>query len=112
MVELTGSDKGLIERYCQRLRGEFPDQVGQILLFGSYARGEAGPQSDIDLLIVLKSQDRRLKKQVLDLAWEVMSDCGFKTFLSPIVFSKKDYDQYQRWNSSFLTNVSQDAVPL
>ena len=112
MVELTGSEKGLIEKYCQRLRGEFPGQVEQILLFGSHARGAAEPQSDIDLLIVLKSQERQLKRQVLDLAWEVMSDYGFKAFLSPIVFFKKDYDWYQRWNSSFLTNVSQDAIFL
>ena len=112
MVELVGPEKGLVDGYCCRLRQQFGNKVEEILLFGSHARGEANPQSDIDLLIVLKSQERHVKKEVIDLAWEVMFDYGFKAFLSPIVFFKKDYDRYRRCNSSFLENVSQDALSL
>ena len=35
----------------------------KIILFGSYARGDAGPDSDADLLIVMNSgKNRRLRK--------------------------------------------------
>lgn len=112
MVQLRGMERTLIDQYCENLRRHFPHEVSKIILFGSRARGEGTPHSDIDLLIVLNTEDYRLKRQVLDLSWEVMSDHHFKVFLSPIVFLKKDYEQYQRWNSSFLQNVSQDAIPL
>ena len=36
----------------------------KIILFGSYARGTAGPDSDIDLLIVLRAEGSKRKKAV------------------------------------------------
>ncbi len=37
-----------------------PFDAQRIILFGSYARGEAGPDSDVDLLVVLRqAHDKR-----------------------------------------------------
>ena len=112
MVQLAGAEKEIIDRYRRALKYRFPEAVSEIVLFGSRARGEGHPDSDLDLLIVLKTRDPRLKREVLDLAWETMFSHNFKVFISPIVFFKKDYDRYQSWNSSFLKNVSRYAVRL
>lgn len=42
---LTKLRRGLENLYCERLEG--------VYLFGSYARNEATPESDVDILIVL-----------------------------------------------------------
>ena len=42
----------LIEEYCSRIKNHFCDRLISICLFGSVARGEAKPGSDIDILIV------------------------------------------------------------
>ena len=42
----------LASRYCEQLRAALPDRLVAVVLFGSVARGQAGPASDIDLLIV------------------------------------------------------------
>lgn len=34
-------------------------QPEKVILFGSYARGDAGPDSDVDLLVVKDAVDRR-----------------------------------------------------
>lgn len=39
-------------RYAELLRGALGGNLVSVVLFGSVARGEAGPDSDIDLLIV------------------------------------------------------------
>jgi predicted nucleotidyltransferase len=37
----------------------------QVILFGSYARGDAGPDSDVDLLVVMPvAKDRRRETQL------------------------------------------------
>ena len=41
-----------IEAYCQVLAREFHPQ--RIILFGSYATGSATPDSDVDLLVVMR----------------------------------------------------------
>jgi predicted nucleotidyltransferase len=38
---------------AEELRGLYGDRLRQVLLFGSWARGDAHPESDIDLLVVL-----------------------------------------------------------
>ncbi|MBA2243500.1 MAG: nucleotidyltransferase domain-containing protein, partial [Gemmatimonadetes bacterium] len=43
--------KGLEELYGERLRG--------LYLFGSYARGEADAESDVDVLVVLDEIEQR-----------------------------------------------------
>lgn len=41
----------LIDKMVRRLARRFKPE--QIILFGSYARGSAGPDSDVDLLVVM-----------------------------------------------------------
>lgn len=44
----------MLRRYVQALRDAVPD-VERIVLFGSYARGQARPYSDVDLTVVAAS---------------------------------------------------------
>ncbi|MEK7384416.1 MAG: nucleotidyltransferase domain-containing protein [Elusimicrobiota bacterium] len=46
------------------VRGFSPEQV---ILFGSYARGEAGPDSDVDLLVVLPRIEGSRRKKCVDI---------------------------------------------
>ncbi len=46
----------------RRIVAEFdPDKI---ILFGSYARGEAGPDSDVDLLVVMPVRGSKRAKQL------------------------------------------------
>lgn len=46
------SAKETIERMTKRIVGRFDPE--RIILFGSHARGAAGPDSDVDLLVVMR----------------------------------------------------------
>lgn len=50
MVDATIAEK--LNRFVEAARRRFP--VKQMVLFGSYARGTAGTDSDIDVAVVLK----------------------------------------------------------
>ncbi len=49
-----------INRMVKRIVKKFHPE--QIILFGSHARGEAGPESDVDLLVVMDFKGSKLKK--------------------------------------------------
>jgi len=52
----------MIDRMVRRIvRGFDPAQV---ILFGSHARGDAGPDSDVDLLVIMKVNGSKRAKQV------------------------------------------------
>jgi predicted nucleotidyltransferase len=47
----------LLQRVKSALRDAFGERLKGIILYGSEARGEADPDSDIDLLVLLESQE-------------------------------------------------------
>src|SRR5438552_8340982 len=54
--------QALIRRIVKRIVQEFDPE--QVILFGSQARGDAGPDSDVDLLVVMDVKGSRLDKRV------------------------------------------------
>lgn len=62
MIRARDSIKDQIQRMVRRIAVEFdPDQI---ILFGSHARGEAGPDSDVDLLVVMPVEGSKRAKQL------------------------------------------------
>lgn len=112
MVQLQVEEKKVVSEYIDLVRKGFRDKVRDVILFGSKARGDSHRESDIDILIVIDTDDRQIKRKISDLCWDVMFNNDFKVFISPIIFLKKDYEQYQRWNSSFLYNVKREGIKL
>jgi predicted nucleotidyltransferase len=65
------------------------DKLKAIILFGSYARGEANKQSDIDLLIVMdSSQPKKYLKEVINR----LSSIDREGKISPRLTNFNDYD--------------------
>ena len=51
-----------IDRMVKRIVKKFRPQ--QVILFGSQARGDAGPDSDVDLLVVMDFEGRAFDKEL------------------------------------------------
>ena len=56
------SAQAQIDRIVKRIVNRFDPE--RIILFGSQARGDAGPDSDVDLLVVMDFQGSKLDKIV------------------------------------------------
>ena len=55
---MSGGYQELADRIVERLDPE------RIILFGSHARGDAGPDSDVDLLVVMPVSDSKRQMQL------------------------------------------------
>ena len=86
-------DDALLERVTAALvEAADPEQV---ILFGSHARGEAGPESDIDLIVVEAEpfgpeRDVRLEEARLRRALP-----GFDVSVDILVFSRDDVNYWR-----------------
>ena len=74
---MPGNIKKILSALKKGLAEIYGDQLKAVILFGSYARGDARPpNSDIDVMIVLKGefdyweQDKRLSELVANLSLE------------------------------------------
>lgn len=62
---LTDRERQTLARFLDRLETHAGDRVQHVIFFGSKARGDAEPYSDLDLMIVAEIEpvDRFLKEQ-------------------------------------------------
>jgi len=62
MRKRNGTSQAEIKQIVRRIVGKFHPE--KIILFGSYARGDAGPDSDLDLLIVMPVDGSKRRRRV------------------------------------------------
>ena len=79
---ILGSFKSLLEKKIA---------VHEVILFGSRARGDADPQSDVDLIVIVNDEIGDSERDYIsDCAWEI----GFahRLVLVPIVFTREEWE--------------------
>jgi predicted nucleotidyltransferase len=54
-LEMTGDIEGFLQRVCDWARGQ--SHIASVILVGSYARGQASPSSDVDLVLRVEDPD-------------------------------------------------------
>jgi predicted nucleotidyltransferase len=88
---------------------EGAESVESAVVFGSSARGEAGPGSDLDLLVVVRGQDARegVRMALAELAPRLFTDFGVR--LSPVVLTLEQFRQQGEENDPFIGAVQRDA---
>lgn len=67
MLTLIPEEQVWLNAYRKALGEQFPGLVEEVLIFGSKARGDAGPDSDLDVLVILREGDRNRKRAVRHL---------------------------------------------
>jgi uncharacterized protein len=79
---LKASDLKIVRQFRQRLLDVTPIQ--RLVVYGSRARGDAEPESDLDLFIELPEVTLELRARIYDLAWEVGFENGvvISTFIT------------------------------
>ena len=59
-----------------RMRLEAQSKIQRMVLFGSRARGDAVPDSDLDLFIEVSELNEKIREQIQLAAWEVSLENG------------------------------------
>ena len=104
--------KKIVSEFRTLLRSRFAEDIVRLSLFGSYARGEERPDSDMDVLVIVKRFSLRLENDILDAAYEIMWANGFEPLLSVHVMDEAYFARLDGWESSFVNNVRHDGVTL
>ncbi len=93
MLEMSGGRKCLSQETLDEIVRRVVEvaQPEQIVLFGSAARGEMGPHSDVDLLVV-----KRGEFHSRDLAWTIRKGLrGIDEAFDIIVVTPEDVERYR-----------------
>ncbi len=107
---LSEQEEKALKRFKELLLKQLGDEIVGIRLFGSKARGDSRPDSDIDLLVVTHRDDWHIKDAIGKIATAILLDEN--VYLSVKVFGKPSYDRFLSLKSPFLKNISREGVSL
>jgi predicted nucleotidyltransferase len=103
------SIKPILNEIKQELRELYGDRLVKLILFGSHARGEANPDSDIDLLAVLKSPVSQFQEIFNMSELRVKMVLEHDELVSIIPMSEEDFHTR---NVAFLRNIRKEGIEL
>jgi predicted nucleotidyltransferase len=92
-----------------RFEATYRERLVRLVLFGSQARGDAEPGSDIDVLVVLQgivSPCEEIARTINDVA---DISLAYNEVVSCVFVSE---EQFERERSPLLLNVRREGVPL
>ncbi|HEX2021943.1 MAG TPA: nucleotidyltransferase domain-containing protein [Candidatus Thermoplasmatota archaeon] len=97
-----------MEDFLARLPAESRRRVTKVVVFGSVARGEAGPESDVDLLVVWDGRVEEAYRHLIPIATDVLIERGVDLSIHP--FTVEEYERIARVRTGFFENVDREGV--
>ncbi len=83
----------------------------RMVLFGSRARGDADPDSDMDVLVVLEGNASWKEQHIIsECAWEACFGKGI--ILAPFAVSRREWEEGPERSSLLAIAVRRDGVEL
>jgi Arc/MetJ-type ribon-helix-helix transcriptional regulator len=103
---LADRDRRIAREFRQRLAEITP--IRDLVVFGSRARGDAAPDSDMDVFIELEEATPELRERISEIAWEV----GFERdrVITTIVATRDDLEHGALGASPLVLNIEREGV--
>ncbi len=98
----------VIKEFRSEIKKLYGGKLKEIILYGSWARGEARDDSDIDLVVVLKGDITPGKE--IDMMIDIITDLNMKYDVLISVYPVSE-SQYHTVKSPLLMNVRREGIP-
>ena len=104
----AGPTQPLLDKVRSCLLSALDPQPERIVAFGSRVRGDARPQSDLDLIVVLRTNASPAERAVV---------CGrplrgLGVALDVIVYTPEEYARYRTYPSSIVRTAEREGIVL
>ncbi len=100
--------KEILNEFRTEVKKLYGNKLKNIILYGSWARGDATEESDIDLIVILEGKVVPGKEidRMIDIITKV--NLKYATLISVYPVSEEDYSKV---NSPLLINVRREGIP-
>jgi predicted nucleotidyltransferase len=98
-------------RFKEALERRFGARLREVTLFGSYARGEAHEESDVDVLVVVQGLTEDERREVMELAYDAdAADREAWVGISPLPYSDVQAADMRSRERLLFRDIARDGV--
>jgi len=104
--------ENLLQQFREELGVAMGSNLEQVILYGSRARGDEEPDSDLDILVVLRDLNSGNREEIHRIAYQLMWDREFQPLISLNIIDRVHYLLLREAGSSYLGNILREGKPL
>ena len=103
----------VLEDFTKRV-SDFAPEVQSVILFGSVARGQATPRSDIDILVIAPNSGEERFNELMNAVDRLTAEVSGRhpAKLVPIVMMTKDFEKSIKDKKRFAADILKDGIVL
>jgi predicted nucleotidyltransferase len=109
-VHLPGPHGRALDEFIRIVGERLGSNLVALKLFGSRARGDAAPDSDLDVLVVVAGRRLEAEDLILDIAFDV--NLAHDVYISPRVIERATLEHPVWRITPFLQAIEREGIPL
>ncbi len=109
-LRLSDRDARALDQFGSKVRARLGANLVALKLFGSKARGDDRPDSDLDVLVLVANRRLEAEDAVLDIAFDV--NLAHDVYISPRVIDRAVLDHPVWRITPFVQALEREGVPL
>ena len=110
MLRLNPDEQAWLNAYRRALEQEHPGLVKRMCIYGSKARGDDHPESDLDMLLIIRNDAHHLKRELRRLGYLLAATS--EVVPSILAYTEDEWESRRESGSPFREAVERDAVPV
>ncbi len=104
------SRPAMLQELKRSLEAFLGDQLVNMVLFGSKARGDYHDESDVDVAVIVRGLTRKLKGRILDEVAEL--ELEHHVPVSLLVFSEEEFNHLKKRERRIALDIEREGIPL
>ncbi len=109
-IHLDSTENKAVKEFISELKSILKNELLTAVLFGSKVRGTANEESDIDILIVLKTKNTTILNQIVNVLVDIQ--LKYDANISPLIYSEYEFDKNIEMSSHFIKSIEKEGIPL
>lgn len=101
-------EKEALKKITKLLRKQFPGKIATVMAFGSRVRGDHGPWSDFDILIVVRDKTALLEREIIGSFVDRELELGVS--FTPVIKDAAAFDLEKKHHTPFYENLTREGV--
>lgn len=109
-VTLSSNENSAVREFLSRVREAYGEKVIRAALFGSKARRDSSPYSDIDILLIVAEDDWKFQKSIIEIGADISLE--YDVLLDIRVMSASRWQYLAEIQAGIYQNIMREAIPL